>query len=160
MKLYELTNNYLTLLQLTQDGEVDAAAIDDTLASLEEEIEQKADGIAKIIRSNLALVDAIKTEEKRLSDRRKGIEANNERLKQYLSSSFESLGIDKIKTATHTIAFQNNPPAVAVLDETQIPLQYFVMSQSIDKKTILEKLKNGEEISGVTLQQGRSLRIR
>ncbi|MED1953955.1 siphovirus Gp157 family protein [Brevibacillus centrosporus] len=160
MNLYELTGSYLNLLQLTQDGEIDEQAIADTLASLEDAIDQKAEGIAKVMRSNSALIDALKAEEKRLAERRKALENRNESLKQYLASSLEAIGVDKVKTATHTIGFRNNPPAVSVLDEAAVPLQYFITTQSLDKKSILEQLKNGEEIPGVTLTVGRSLQIR
>ena len=48
--LYELTNNYETLLNMLYDEDADEEMILDTLESIEGEIEDKADGYAKIIR--------------------------------------------------------------------------------------------------------------
>ena len=49
MTLYELTSDYLTLLEMAEDPDIDIQAFDDTLEGLEGEIEAKADGYAKVI---------------------------------------------------------------------------------------------------------------
>ena len=48
--LYQLTNNYETVLNMLYDEDVDEQMILDTLESIEGEIEDKADGYAKIIK--------------------------------------------------------------------------------------------------------------
>ena len=49
--LYELTGDFLTLMDMLEDEECDEQCIMDTLESVEYEIEEKADGYAKIIKS-------------------------------------------------------------------------------------------------------------
>ena len=59
--LYELTEEFLNLLSMAEDPDVDPQAFKDTLEGLEYEVELKADGYAKIIRQeegNNATVDA------------------------------------------------------------------------------------------------------
>ena len=51
MRLYELTGQFLELLDMLEDEEVDEQVIMDTLESVEYEIEDKADGYAKIIKA-------------------------------------------------------------------------------------------------------------
>ena len=49
--LYELTGEFLQLMDMLEDEECDEQCIMDTLESIEYEIEDKADGYAKIIKS-------------------------------------------------------------------------------------------------------------
>ena len=49
--IYELTGQFLQLLDMLEDEEVDEQVIMDTLESVEYEIEDKADGYAKIIKA-------------------------------------------------------------------------------------------------------------
>lgn len=161
MKLYTLADNYRKVLELLEEGEDES--LKDTLDAIADAIEQKAEGIAKIIRTMDAEIDALKTEEKRLADRRKAIENRRNGLKQYLEDQMTVSGIDKVKTPTFTIAMQNNPPSVNVLDDNAIPLWFKVHvpeQWNVDKKSILQAIKDGQEIPGVEIHQGRSLRIR
>ena len=68
----------------------------------------------------------------------------------------------KIKTSLNTISIQKNAPSVNVLDEKLIPKEFRKeeVVVSIDKKSILFKLKEGIEIEGCELKQTESLRIR
>jgi len=59
------------------------------------------------------------------------------------------------------VSIQNNPPSVRVVNEELIPSHFMIpQPPKLDKKTILQKLKDGEKVPGVELAQGRSLRIR
>jgi len=69
-------------------------------------------------------------------------------------------GIDKVKGRLFTLAFQKNPPSVEVMDESLIPSDYIKTVTSVDKKLILEALKSGHSVSGCSLSQSESLRIR
>ena len=75
MNIYEITGQYKLLenaMALNPDDESLQAEFD----KIEDAIEVKADNYAKVIRNLQADVEAIKTEEKRLYDRRKVIENN------------------------------------------------------------------------------------
>ena len=72
--IYELTNDFLELLNMLEDEEVDEEVIMDTLESIEYEIEDKADGYAKIIKALEADVDGIQKENNRLTSRKKTYE--------------------------------------------------------------------------------------
>ncbi|ADE87517.1 gp157-like protein [Deep-sea thermophilic phage D6E] len=159
MKLYELTENYAKLLEMAE--EMDTDAIVDTLEALQEAIEDKAENIAKLIRNLEADVKVIRDEEKRLAERRQVIENKVERLKSYLQEQLETAGLQKVKRPTITVSIQNNPPSVDVIDETLIPADFLIPQPAkVDKKSILERLKNGEAIPGVTLKQTKGVRIR
>jgi predicted nuclease with TOPRIM domain len=159
MKLYELTAAYSNVMEMAE--EMDAITLQDTLESITEEIEDKAENIAKLIKNLNADVDALKAEEKRLADRRRGLEGKVSNLKEYLQNQLEVAGLDKVKRPTLTVSIQNNPPSLEVADENLIPSDYRIpQPDKIDKKSLLTLLKDGMEIEGVSIKQGRGLRIR
>lgn len=158
MKLYELTDKYNQLLEVAE--ELDPTAFQDTLQALEDGIEDKAENIAKLIRTLTSDIDIIKAEEKRLAERRKSVENRISDLKEYLQNQMEVAGIDKVKRPTLTISIQNNPPSVKVTDETLLFDYMIIPEPKIDKKTLLADLKNGVEIAGAEIQQTRGIRIR
>ncbi|GIN88665.1 hypothetical protein J6TS2_50510 [Heyndrickxia sporothermodurans] len=159
MKLYELSQSYNQLLDMAD--EMDHETFMDTLESIQEEMDLKVENTAKLMRSIQGDIEAIKSEEKRLADRRKAMENRIESIKFYLQNEMEIAGIDKIKRPTITISIANNPPGVQIDDESLIPSEYMVpVPDRIDKKAILSALKDGEYIEGCTLSQSRGIRIK
>ena len=157
MNLYELTQNYLQVLEMAENGD-DLA---DTLESLEDAIEVKAENTAKVIKQLEANAEMLANESRRLSERKSAIENNVRNLKSYLQEQLEKCGKTKINGEIFTVAIQNNPQSVEVIDETKIPLEFFIeQAPKLDKKTLLQHLKNEELIPGATLKQSQSLRIR
>ncbi len=161
-KLYELTEMYQNIWDLIGDDEFDLLSLEKALQNIEENIEIKAENTAKLIKGIDADIEVLKTEEKRLADRRKALENKKEGIKGYLENHLRIIGIDKVKTPLFTVALQNNPPSVNVLDEKLIPKNYVktVTTTSISRKDLLEDLKQGLIIEGAELRQTKSLRIR
>lgn len=158
MNLYELSTSYLQIQEMILEG---AEGLEDTLESLNDAIEEKAVGYAKVIKNIEGQVLAIKEEEKRLAERRRSLESNIKRLKENLELSMLDTGKKKIKTNLFTFNIQKNPPSVKILDEEAIPSDYLVKQKpKIDKKAIINDLKNGVEVEGVEIKQDESLRIR
>lgn len=159
MKLYELARSYAELLDRAEEMESDALV--DTLESLQDAIEDKAENIAKFIRNLEADAKIIREEEQRLAERRRAIEAKVDKLKTYLQEQLEIAGLQKVKRPTITVSIQANPPSVDVIDETAIPIDFLIQqAPKVDKKSILERLKKGETVPGVTLKQTKGVRIR
>lgn len=159
MNLYELTDNYLKVLELIENGE---EGLEDTLESINDAIEVKADGYARIIRNLEANAVALKTEIDRLTNRRKSIENSIDRLKENLKNAMIATGKEKIKTDLFNVTVVNNPVAVNVIDEKLIPEEYFKVEiiRKLDKISLRDAIKNGEEIQGAKLMQGKGLRIK
>lgn len=159
MNLYELTDNYLKVLELIENGE---EGLEDTLESINDAIELKADGYARIIRNLEANAVALKTEIDRLTNRRRSIENSIDRLKENLKNAMIATGKEKIKTDLFNVTVVNNPVAVNVIDEKLIPEEYFKVEiiRKLDKLSLRDAIKNGEEIQGAELTQGKGLRIK
>lgn len=161
-KLYELTEMYQNIWELVGDDEVDLEALEKALSQIEDNIEIKAESTAKLIKGIDSDIEVLKTEEKRLADRRKALENKKESIKSYLENHLRIMEIDKVKTPLFTVALQNNPPSVNVIDEKLIPKDYVkvVTTTSISKKELLDDLKQGLIIPGAEIKQTKSLRIR
>ena len=164
MTLYELSDDYMNLLTMAEDPDIDPEAFADTLAGIEGAIEDKADGYAKVIRTLEGDAAACDAEAKRLRSKKQIIENNIKRMKQALQYAMEATGKTKFKTALFSFGIQKNPAAV-VMDEgyiENIPERFLIPQDPvINKKAIKEALKNGEDLEGIAhLEQGESLRIR
>ena len=159
-KLYELTQNYNNLLELADNPDVPTEMLKESLNSIDDEIDTKAENIAKVIKSIESDVAGLKGEEKRLADRRKGLENRIDNLKKYIESSMRAVGKEKIRGKVFTLGIQRNAPSVDVIDEDVIPEQYFKTKKELSKKDVLVALKKGEEVPGAAIKQTESLRIR
>lgn len=158
-KLYELTESYMQLIDLSE--QLDPETFKDTLDAIQDSLEDKVENTAKVVKSLESDVTAIKEEEKRLKERRQVLETKIDSIKNYLKEQLELAGIDKVKRPTITVSIQKNPPSVKVIDEKLIPSSFMIAkAPELDKKAVLKKLKDGEEVPGVELFQGRSLRIK
>ena len=164
MTLYELSDDYMNLLTMAEDPDIDPEAFADTLAGIEGAIEDKADGYAKVIRTLEGDAAACDAESKRLRNKKQIIENNIKRMKSALQYAMEATGKTKFKTALFSFGIQKNPAAV-VMDEgyiENIPERFLIPQDPvIDKKAIKEALKSGEDLEGLAhLEQTESLRIR
>ena len=163
MTLYELTNDWLQLMTMLEEG-ADEDVINDTLEGLDYEIEQKADGYARVIRNMEADIAGLKTEIDRMTNRKKVLENNITRLKIHLQNSMEITGKTKFKTNLFSFNVQANPAAV-IMDEQyleNIPEEYLIPQEpKLDKKKLAADLKAGVDLEGIAhLEQSRSLRIK
>ena len=147
MTLYELTGQWQQLLEWAEDGEVDEQTLTDTLESLEGEIEDKADGYAKVLQQLKADSEAIRAEVDRLTERKRTIESRILRLKESLMTAMQTTGKTKIQTQLFRFHIAKNPEAV-VLDKgiEAIPDEYIIQpAPQIDKKAIRAALIAGKD---------------
>ena len=160
MKLYELTSNYNQVLDLIDDG-AEMMCLQDTLDSLTDAIEVKAENTAKIIKVIDAEAAALKEEEKRLSSRRIALENKSKCLKEYLQANLELAGLKKLKGKLFSFTIQKNAAKLNIVDADKIPIHYWLVPPPVlDNASIKEALKEGQLVEGANLTQGESLRIR
>ena len=158
--LFDLSTDYQQLYDLIAEQE-DEQILKDTLASINDAIEDKADGYVAVIKTLEGDNKAIDEEIKRLRQRKTSNQNGVKRLKESLQAVMEQTGKEKFKTALNTYSIANNPPSLDITDESLIPKQYYIEQQpKLDKKELLKVVKDGLEIKGVELKQSRSLRVR
>ena len=164
MTLYELTEDYMNLLALAEDPDIDEQAFMDTLDGIEGAIEVKADNYARVMRQLEADAAACEAESKRLKNKSKTIENNIKRMKQALQFAMQATGKTKFKTQLFSFYIQKNSASV-VMDEQyieNIPERFLVRKDpEINRKAIRDAINAGEDLEGLAhLEQTESLRIK
>lgn len=163
MKLYELTGEYIQLMQMLEDASAeDEAEIMAAMEAVTDDIEDKADAYARIMKNLLADVDALDVEEKRLKARRTALENRVDRLKSAIQNAMELTGAKKLKTSIGNWSIQKNPLSVSAVDVEKVPARFLIeQPPKVDRRAILEEFKQtGELFDGVTITQGESVRFR
>ena len=161
--LYELTNDWLRLMELAEDPEVDLEVLDATLEGLDYEIEAKADGYAKVIQELAAEAEKLKKEIDRMTARKKTIENRIAHLRDNLKHAMELTGKEKFSTLLFGFNIQNNPPSLVIDNPEKIPKKFLIPQPAKpDNAAIKEMLKEkkGNKTPWAHLEVGRSLRIR
>ena len=157
MNLYELSLAF----QEVQNMELDPEVMKDTLDSIEDAIENKAENIAKLVRNLESDVSAYKEEEDRLKTKRQATENKVKWLKTYLEDNMKLTGKTKFKSGMFNFSIQKNPVSVNITNENILPEDYLIpQPPKVDKTSLKEALKNGIEVPGVELKQTEGLRIR
>ncbi|MBF2260833.1 siphovirus Gp157 family protein [Staphylococcus capitis] len=158
--LFILKDNYKQIYELIADQE-DEQILKDTLDSINDALEDKADGYVAVIKSLETDNNAIDEEIKRLKQRKTSNENGIKRLKETLQQVMEETGKEKFKTALNSYSIANNPPSLEVKDKNVVPKEFFTEQEpKLNKKELLKAVKEGLEIKGIELKQSRSLRVR
>ena len=159
--LYELTNDWNTVANMLYDEDVDEKMVLDTLESIEGDIEDKANGYAKIIKELEAKAKARKEEAKRLSDSSKTFENKVKFLKQNLFNSMKETGKTKFTTDLFSFNIAKNGGKQALTIDGEVPEEYTKTVIENDTDKIRQALENGENLPFAHLEaRGESLRIR
>lgn len=159
--LYELTDDYLALLEMAEDPDIDEQALKDTMEGIEGALEIKAEGYAKIIRMLEGDAAACDAESKRLRNKKQAIERNIDRMKKALQFAMESTGKTKFKTPLFSFGIQKNPASVIIDHAGQVPASYWIpQPPELDKKAIKAYIKENGDVDWAHLEQTESLRIR
>lgn len=164
MKLYELSTNYTQLVNMFEEAEEESQleSIFDTLTAIADEVESKADSIAKIMKQMELEQEMIEKEVNRLGQRVEKLKKNRKMLKAYLQEAMIATQKEKFKTDLFNFTIRNNAPSVEITNELEIPSEFIIttIDQRIDRVLLLKALKDKQVISGATLKQSKSLVIK
>ena len=165
-RLYELTTDLLTLQEMLENPLDEEQVLLDTLEAVQGEYEIKLEAYCKVIKNLEADMEALKNEAKRLSDKRKVLENNVDRLKKAMFDSMKATGTEKVKGQLFSVAIQRNGGKLPVLgsdeaDLSILPSQLKVVTEKPNLDAIRELLEAGKVVEGFTLgERGMSLRIK
>lgn len=164
LTLYNITNKFAELMDRAENGELTEEEYNKLGEELALELQNKSSNIIGYVRNSALLIEAMKAEEKRISDMRKAGEAKLEKFKQYVLENMERLGLDKIPTELGTLSIAKNPLSVEIEDETAVPEEFktIVQTVKVDKTAIKNHFKEtGEIIPGTKIIDDKmSLRIK
>lgn len=163
MTLYDLTEEYMQVLQMAEDPEVDETVLRDTLEGLSGEIEDKVDGYCGVIAQLSSDAKGLDAQIERMAAMKASLERSIRRMKQTLQSNMELIGKPKVKTPLFSVWVQKNVPSLKldVEDSKQLPAEYLIpQDPKINTQKIKDELKAGEKLPFAHLEQSASLRIR
>lgn len=161
MTLYELTNQYEFLMNCLYDEDYDEETLIDTLEGIEGEIEDKADGYARILKQMEKDAAAYKEEEERMAALRRTLENRHKFLKDRLYQMMKATGKAKFKTNLFSFGIQKNPPSLVIDNPDDIPRKYMIPQEpKVDTAAIKDLLKTGTTVSFAHLEQGERVNIR
>lgn len=159
--IYELTNNYETVLNMLYDEDTDEQMIIDTLESIEGEIEDKADNYAKIIKELEAKEKAKEDEAKRLINGASILKNRIKGLKFNLYNCMKQTGKTKFATDLFTFNIVRNGGKQALTIDGDVPEEYIKTVFETDTEKIRKVLEEGKKLDFAHLEErGESLRIK
>jgi hypothetical protein len=161
--LYELTTDYLNILDLIEDETIPFDIIQNALQTVEADITVKAENICKLERSLKADEEKFTAEIKRLQSRQKAIKNRRDALRKYLKEQMEKIDKKKIKCGTFSISIKTAQPSLIIDDESLISAQYLTVipeHTEVQKDVVKADLKAGKTVPGAHLEQSTSLTIR
>lgn len=165
--LYNITGDLLILQSMLEDT-VDDQVLLDTLEGVQGEYEIKLESYCKIIKNLEADIDALKNEAKRLTDKRKLLENNIDRLKKAMFDSMKATGTTKVKGQLFSVSIQKNGGKTPVnYDKNDkyitdhLPNNLVIVTETPALDAIRELLEAGKVVEGFSLgERGESLRIK
>jgi len=156
--LYAMTDEYREALRCMEADDIDDQVIADTLEALSGDIMDKGRNVAAFLQNLEVGADAIKSAEGRMAARRKVIENKVTRMKEYLRTSMEACDITEISCPEFVVKL-GKPSAVCQIDDAELLPDDCVTTKTTtapDKRGILRRLKDGEDIKGASLAYGKS----
>ena len=161
LSLYDIVGAFPKLIDQEEMSEEDKKEEEKELIEL---LQRKSQNLIGYTRNIELTIEAMKSEEKRISEQRKAMENKLEKFKEYVKECMEQNGFTKIETTLGTLSIAKNPISVEIYDEKQIPDEYKtkVVTVKVDKTAIKKALKEtGEIIPGAKIIDNKtSLRIK
>lgn len=163
MSLYDITNEIIDLLDLLADPDAEKEDIDKSLKLMQDQFETKFDGYMKALKNLEADEVVIKEEINRLKGRLESNKKSQENLKTAVMNSMIAIEKPKIKTALFSATVKKTNPSVVIVDEDEIPEEFYttktIVERKLNKKLLKTHLTESEE-EYAYLEQQNSLLIK
>jgi hypothetical protein len=162
--LFDLTADYLQILDMMDDPELDQQTLADTMEGIEGALEDKFDRYVYVAKQEQGDIDVLNETIKQLQERKKSKEENLKKLKKVMTDVMNVTGKIKFKTAQHSYWVQKNPKSVVIDTENvrDIPEDYLTFKEPEANKTAIQKaIEEGKDFSGLAhIEQTEGVRWR
>ena len=153
--LMALTGEYLELLDMAKDPDVDEQALMDTMEAISGEISQKAGGCVAVIRHLEGRADTYEKEAERLSKAAQAYRNNVNRIKERIKYAMTQMDVTTIESDYCTIRIRKNGGVQPLRITGEIPDNYLhpkIIYEANNKK-IRDDLNAGVELSFAHLEE-------
>lgn len=159
--LFEITKEYMAFYEMIADEETDLAVIEDTLESLDSELETKAAGyvaVMKQIEMEADKADQMSEAWKAKADRRRNA---IKRIKDRLLHAMNTIGKKKVEAGDYTISVQKNGGVLPLNITGRVPESFCKITIEPDNGKIRQAIEEGKNISFANLgERGSHIVIR
>jgi Mg2+ and Co2+ transporter CorA len=161
MKLYDLKESYKTILDNMDNEDFDLSGV---LETLDDAIEDKADGYARVITQAKAEIDSIDDEIKRLTAMKKSRKNTVDRLKENLFNAMKETGKTKFKTDLFAFSIAKNGgkiPVVVDVETADLPDDLVNIVEKPDLDALRDYIERTGDLTYAHFgERGESLRIK
>lgn len=160
--MHELANHeYLRTQLVEQFPDADEQTLCDTLEGLTNLYEM----LATVVRSqqeDRVLSDALRARIEEMQERFRRFNHKVEKKRDLVATVMERARIDKVVAPDFTVSLRQVPRSAVILDEGVIPAEFWKpQPPKLDRKSLLEHLKDGEHVTGACLDNGgRTISVR
>lgn len=152
MTLFEMTDAARHLYALLDAGEIDEQTVLDTMESIG--AGEKLEAYIHVQKQLEAEIVAFKSEIDRMTERKKSLEAQVERLKRAQVDFMLATGQRSATAGTFKLTLRDNK-IVCIENESLIPREFMTEKPATyqpDKKAIMAALKDGKTVAGVHIE--------
>lgn len=158
MNLYEIASKKLEILQAVQDLEGELTPeLEADLTAIEVAMDEKLKACCCVLKNLDALAELHAAEIKRLTERKRAIEARHERLKEWVAKSAPEEGWSN---GVHTLAWRKSKSVEVEIDAEKLPLEFSRMKFEANKTAIKEAIEAGAVVEGCKLVEKKSLQVK
>jgi hypothetical protein len=159
--LYIIGEEYQKLLYLMAEGEIEESLFNEFLEDVSADFSKKSANVASFFLSLESQAEEIKVAEKRMNARRKSLDKNAKKLRDYLLNQMQMINLKEISTPEFLIRIRNNPAKVEIVTEALVPDDFKLEEVTIrlDKNAIKDSIKAGNPVPGAVLTQNQRLHI-
>lgn len=151
LSLYTITNTFSIIME---QEEISSELKEELERELTVLLHKKSQNIIGYTRNIELTIEAMKSEEKRISEQRKVLENKLDKFKEYVKECMENNGITKIETSLGTLSIAKSPTSVEIVSEDEVPSEFKqeITTIKIDKTKIKDNFKETGEIpAGVNI---------
>jgi hypothetical protein len=156
LPLYQLSAQHGALLEAMEgDDDAAASAAFHDLAATNMELGERMRGLVAMLESMRADADEIRTEEKRLAERRRALQQKADRIREHSIACMDLAKMRRITTATHTIAVVEGVETVELEDVAQVADEHVRLERIPSKVSLMAEYKRtGVVPAGVKIRPG------
>lgn len=156
MRMYDYSEAYISLEQKLVNGEIELETYQDTIESISDGGNEKAENLGKMIDNFKAQSTILKDEADKLTAKRKSLDNKVEWLTASLETYLMALGKEQYQVGLYKLWYKKLPDVVEFTNENVIPKAYKTPQEpKIDKRSISRALKDGETVRGAKLVTNR-----
>lgn len=157
--LIQIAQDSAALEELLQEtgGEL-TETVENFLAEVEKNVATKADSYYSVMDHLSSVGERYRKRAQAYTSAAKSAESVVDRMKERIKTAMQIMGTEEVQGETIRFKLQNSPASLVIADSTVIPQEYTVVEVKPDTTKIKSALKDGFEVPGAKLEQGKTLR--